>query len=127
MSEKKKILVVDDDADILSLIGHILELEGYEVELASHGIEALDRLKNTSRLPSFVLLDLMMPYMDGASFIQALSEDPKLSQVSVMVMSASGEREARKKGIDAARFIKKPIDLDTLIEVARQQCETSEL
>ena len=119
---KKRILVVDDDADILSLIGHIFESEGYSVDLATNGQEAFDFLNSSKEMPGLVLLDLMMPFMDGIGFMKAVSEQPDLNGLSVVVMSASGEREVLKKGIEASRFIKKPIDLETLVRVAQQHC-----
>jgi CheY-like chemotaxis protein len=119
----RRILVVDDDSDILSLIGHIYESEGYQVDLATNGQEALDFLRASSELPSLVLLDLMMPFLDGVGFMKQVAEDSELATLSVVVMSASGEREVLKKGIDVHRYIKKPIDLDTLVNVAQQHCQ----
>lgn len=121
-TNSNRILVVDDDSDILALIGHIYETEGYVVDLATNGKEAIDFLRNSVELPSLVLLDLMMPFMDGVGFLQAISDDPELAKLSVVVMSASGEREVLKKGIDASRYIKKPIDLDTLVKTAQKYC-----
>ena len=65
-SDNKTVLVVDDEPDILDLVGMILEGEGYHVETAAHGLEALEVVSN--RMPDLILLDMKMPVMDGPTF-----------------------------------------------------------
>jgi CheY-like chemotaxis protein len=121
---KNRILVVDDDPDILSLIGYVFESSGYKIDLVSNGIDALRFLKSQPDLPAFILLDVMMPLMSGDDFIHEIEKDPALAGVVIVVMSASGEDVVRKKGIGERKFIEKPVSLDTLIDVARQYCAT---
>ena len=82
------ILVVDDDPDILTAIGDILENEGYRVARARHGKEALERVRQER--PNLILLDLMMPVMDGAGFIQALRAETPHGDVPVVIITADG-------------------------------------
>jgi CheY-like chemotaxis protein len=122
-TNKNRILVVDDDADILSLTGYIFESEGYKVDLMANGLDAIQFLRGAVKeLPAFILLDLMMPNMDGAGFIQEMMKEPDLASIPIVVMSASGEREVNKKGLGDRMFIRKPVSLDTLIEVAKLYC-----
>src|SRR4051812_3356720 len=80
------VLVVDDDPDILEALAEILEAEGFEVWRAKNGREALDRLN--PRLPDLILLDLMMPVMDGWEFSQKLREKEDARKLPIIVLSA---------------------------------------
>jgi CheY-like chemotaxis protein len=112
------VLVVDDDPDILDAICDILEGEGYRVARARHGVEALERVE--AEPPSIILLDLMMPVMDGWEFRRHQKEDPQMSQVPVIVLSALDQ--ARANGLAPDAFLKKPLDFDRLLELVRQYC-----
>src|SRR5687768_13520104 len=83
------ILVVDDDIDIREAIQDTLEEEGFRVESAPDGAAALERLRALPYEPCLVLLDLMMPVMDGWEFLAARKEDPRLASIPITVISAS--------------------------------------
>ncbi|HEX9242986.1 MAG TPA: response regulator [Anaeromyxobacter sp.] len=106
------VLVVDDDPDILDAICDILEAEGYRVARARHGGEALERIE--AERPALILLDLMMPVMDGVSFAQALRARPAVSDLPIVVISADGNRQ-RAAPVGAAGYLAKPFDIDSLL------------
>jgi CheY-like chemotaxis protein len=112
------ILVVDDDEDIRLTLQQILEEEGYPSLIAANGAEALDVIRREQRRPRLVLLDLMMPVMDGARFQAKLAEDPGLAAVPVVVISA-GAKPHRQSGAQAAGYLSKPVDLRTLMGTIR--------
>ena len=106
------VLVVDDDPDILEAICDILEVEGYRVARARHGGEALARVEEER--PALILLDLLMPVMDGLTFAQALRARPALGDVPIVVISADGNRQ-RAEPVGAAGYLAKPFDIDSLL------------
>jgi CheY-like chemotaxis protein len=106
------VLVVDDDPDILDAVCDILEGEGYRVARARHGLEALERVE--AERPSLVLLDLMMPVMDGASFANALRQRRMERPVPVVVISADGNPQ-KAQAVGAQGYLAKPFDIDALL------------
>ena len=116
-----RVLIVEDDPDTREMLGRFLELEGFEVEKASNGREALATLRAGERA-SVILLDLMMPVMDGWQFRAEQRSDPVLSQIPVVVVTAAGPR-TRVPPIDADAWLPKPIDLDVLLETLSPFCE----
>ena len=106
------VLVVDDDPDILDAVCDILEGEGYRVARARHGLEALERLE--AERPSLVLLDLMMPVMDGPSFATALRQRRMERPVPVVVISADGNPQ-KAQAVGAQGYLAKPFDIDALL------------
>ncbi len=112
MAETPLVLVVDDDPDILEAIGDILEGEGYRVSRARHGVEALERV--SEERPAVILLDLMMPVMDGLSFAQALRERERGKDIPIVVISADGNPQ-RAASIGALAYLAKPFDIDALL------------
>ncbi len=106
------VLVVDDDPDILDAICDILDAEGYRVCRARHGQEALEQVE--SERPDIILLDLMMPVMDGVAFSQALRKRPAVSDVPIVVISADGNPQ-RAAAVGAAGYLAKPFDIDALL------------
>ena len=112
---KKTILLVEDQRDIREAMRELLELEGYLVMEAVHGKDALEAL-NWSR-PSLVLLDMMMPVMDGARFLEEVAKRPALEKLPIVVVSAFHEGPLPKHAIG---FLQKPCSADSLLEaVAR--------
>jgi two-component system chemotaxis response regulator CheY len=111
------VLVVDDDPDILDAICDILEGEGYRVARARHGAEALERVE--AEQPAIILLDLMMPVMDGVTFAQALKERPERQRIPIVVISADGNPQ-RAASIGAAGYLAKPFDIDALLSQVAQ-------
>ncbi len=116
---KKAILVVDDDNDIRVTLAELLELEGFDVLTASNGEEALKAIRSTeSRKPiHLVLLDLMMPVMNGKEFLSVQRNDPDLSQLPVILLSAGSRPTDLPSNLT---FLKKPLDAEHLLSVIRQ-------
>ena len=120
-ARERLVLVVDDDPDILQTLGLCLTTEGYRVLMAANGREALDLLQKER--PSVILLDLMMPVMDGWEFWRAQQADPELAQVPVIALSALDQTAAnQRQPLDVAAFLKKPLDFDRLLQLVRQYC-----
>lgn len=117
----KRILLVEDDVDILEALQELLESEGYTVLCATNGLEALQVLR-TQSLPTLILLDLMMPVMDGYQFCHAKKEDPRLAQIPVVVMSADGQVEKKIAQIGIPDFLKKPVELEAVLANVRRFC-----
>lgn len=117
------VLVVDDDPDILEAISDILLVDGYRVAQARHGGEALERF--AEERPTLVLLDLMMPVMDGVAFAQVLrSRRTRDARVPILVISADGTPE-RVAQVGAAGFLPKPFDIDALLSQVSHMSGTS--
>lgn len=114
----KRVLVVEDDADLRNLLTSILEGEGYEVEAAHDGCDALRRLDH--RVPDLIVLDLMMPRLDGAAFVAELERMGLRPGVPILVLSAAERAEEEARRIGAEAYIGKPFELLGLLgEVAR--------
>jgi CheY-like chemotaxis protein len=108
------ILIVEDDDDIREALTQILQLEGYVVREAVNGREALD-ISTRYPTPSLILLDLMMPVMDGWQFRAEQMKDPSLSKVPVVVISADASVHEKVASFGAASVLPKPISLDRLL------------
>lgn len=115
----RPILIVEDDADLREMMAQLLVLEGYRAEAVANGRDALEYLRQGDR-PDLILLDLMMPVMDGWEFRRRQREDPALAGVPVVVLSALDQTRAADLGGTA--FLKKPLDFDRLLELVRQHC-----
>lgn len=111
-------MIVEDARDIREIIARLYESEGYEVIGASDGSEALEKLREQSVLPTFILLDLMMPGMDGYQFRAEQEKDPRLASVPVIVMTADANAREKSIKIGAKGYIKKPAEISTLLAVA---------
>ena len=107
------VLVVDDDPAIRGLVGDALRSEGYLVDLAAHGREALEAMR--ARKPSTVVLDLMMPVMDGFSFMEACHLERLCEGVHIVVISAVYDALQRISEMPITACIAKPFDLDDLV------------
>lgn len=114
--EKHTILVIEDDPSIRDILKLALEFEGYGVALASNGKEGLLYLE-TMPLPNMILLDLMMPIMNGWEFMEIFKEQDKFKHIPVLIVSAFSEKA---KTIEATAFIPKPVELETLINSIRE-------
>jgi CheY-like chemotaxis protein len=113
----KNILVVEDHADLREMLAVLLESEGFAVQTATNGAEALKCL-DASR-PSLILLDLMMPVMTGDEFRERQLADPRYKDVPVICMTAAHDGRARAERIRADEYFQKPLDFDQLITVVR--------
>ncbi len=109
---RSKILVVEDDDDIRDSLRELLEEEGYRVDTAANGQQALIKLRD-EELPQLILLDLMMPVMDGWQFQRELRAVPTFESIPIIVISAS---KFSREPLNAAAFIPKPLDAGVLLE-----------
>jgi two-component system OmpR family response regulator len=112
------VLVVDDDPAIRGLVGDALREEGYTVDLAAHGREALEAMR--VRRPATVVLDLMMPVMDGFSFIEECHKERLCTDVPIVVISAVQDALRRITEVPVHACVAKPFDLDDLVRVVGQ-------
>lgn len=122
MRNMANILVVEDNDDVREMMAVTLELEGHEVATAVNGRDALDKLHSGEK-PCLILLDLMMPVMNGWEFQRALDCDPELRDVPVVVVSAATGEMIRKT--DAVAFLPKPLDMDRLLDLVGEHCDGS--
>lgn len=113
----KRILIVEDDCDISDAIAACCEDRGYEVSVAANGEEALAKLRQSPTLPHLILLDLMMPVMDGWQFRAAQTADPALAAIPVVLLSAHVDVREVASQMGALDWLKKPVDLETLLTV----------
>lgn len=110
---KKRVLVVDDEADIRLIIHSLLETEDYEVMSAKNGQEALEKLEGDVK-PDIILLDLMMPNMSGYSLLNELHQRGLLTAFSVIVMTADRLMKHQIDRMGIKGFISKPFDINEL-------------
>lgn len=121
MRRAPNILLVEDDSDLADVIVEVLRTEGYRVSYAPDGRAALKLLKE-QEVPDLILLDLMMPNMNGWEFREAQMRDARIAKIPVVVLSATGERA---RPIDAALVLRKPVTLETLLRAAQEFTRTS--
>jgi CheY-like chemotaxis protein len=113
------ILIVEDDADLREMMAQLLTLEGFRAETVANGREALDYLQKGD-YPDLILLDLMMPVMDGWEFRRRQSAHPEYAQVPVVILSALDQ--ARAADLGGPAFLKKPLNFDLLLDLVRRHC-----
>jgi CheY-like chemotaxis protein len=115
----KRILVVEDDTSIRELLVELLESEGYEVASAVNGLEGL-KILQSQKNPDLILIDLMMPVMDGYSFRTEQLKNNEWSKIPTVVMSAEANAKEKMKNFSITAFLSKPVELDTILKtVAR--------
>ena len=115
------ILIVEDDFDVRDMLSLVLQNEGYSVATAANGREAIEYLRGGAA-PCLILLDLMMPVMNGWEFRTVQQQDPSLSPIPVVVLSADGRIQEKAASIDAASYLKKPIEFDLLLDTIKHYC-----
>ena len=115
------ILIVDDDADIRRLLTTFLTFKGYSTLSAANGQEALTHLQQPQVFPQLILLDQMMPVMDGVAFQHAQRQDPQLATIPVVVMSAVENLQAQTRPL-AEGYLPKPIDFEALLNLVEEYC-----
>jgi CheY-like chemotaxis protein len=120
---RRGVLVVDDDFDIQDVVRLLLEDEGFPVVTAGNGQEAIEQLRRGLD-PCLILLDLMMPVMDGWQFRAAQQQDPALASIPVIVFSAGGRATAAAaaSSMGAVGYLAKPIDFEALLETVQRHC-----
>jgi CheY-like chemotaxis protein len=117
----RSILVVDDDPDVRDAITSVLGDEGYQVTSAGSGREALEQLRRQTR-PSLILLDMVMPDMDGWRFRMELKKLPELAGIPVVILSAHGNVRDAALALGASDYLRKPLQVDSLLEIAERYC-----
>src|SRR5262249_39122469 len=119
MPSPMKVLIVEDDSDIAALIAHYLEKNGYETETIADGGKALSHAR--SSLPDLVVLDLMLPGLNGLEICRALRADDKTAALPIVMLTARGEEAERIFGLDAGAddYVVKPFSPNELMARVR--------
>jgi CheY-like chemotaxis protein len=116
-----RILLVDDDPDVRGFLQSFLESEGYRVFTAANGHDALTVARGTQ--PDLIVLDFMMPTLDGRGFRSAQLEDPALAAIPVVLTTAAAEVAALGRSLGAAASFQKPFDLDLFTRTLASLCQ----
>jgi two-component system response regulator RpaA len=118
------VLVVEDDTQINELVGAYVQIAGYEYRSALDGAAAMAAIRE--RLPSLIILDLMLPDTDGFEVCRRLKSDQQTASVPVVMLTALDREEQRKRGIEcgAVKYMTKPFDPDQLIDAIRKNALT---
>lgn len=116
------VMVVDDDADIREVIVEVLADGAYRALASENGKEALLALRSRTERPCVILLDIMMPVMDGWQFRSAQRADPEIGAIPVVVLSAHADVQQAAAVMGAAGFLRKPVDLDALLAAVERFC-----
>ena len=116
------VLIVDDDRNIREMLTEMLTDEGYAIATATDGLDALSQLRARPQVPCLILLDLMMPNMNGWEFCVAQQQDPRLSPIPVVVISARADLDRAVAQIPVAGHLSKPIDIDRLLHIVERHC-----
>ena len=124
VQSEKRILVVEDDVDIREALTELLQSEGFEVDSVANGHEGIKFLgeKTAETYPALILLDLMMPIKDGWEFRAEQRADPRFSHIPVIVLSADGGLKQKAEAIEADGYLKKPIEVDALLDIVQKYC-----
>ena len=115
-----RIMVVDDDANIRAILKYRFEREQYVVQLANNGLDALEQLRD--RQPDLIVLDLMMPEMDGIEFLTELRDNPQTQGIPVIVLTALGSipYSEKTRELGAVGLVTKPFSPRQLVEQAKR-------
>src|SRR5436309_7730041 len=112
--ERGPVLIIEDDPELREALSGLLSSEGYAVTTATDGQAGLDRLRAPPR-PSLVLLDLMLPHMDGFEFRVRQLEDPELAAIPVIVLSGGADVEQKAAPLGVVASLTKPVDFERLV------------
>ncbi|MCP4716913.1 MAG: response regulator, partial [Deltaproteobacteria bacterium] len=118
--EKKTILIVDDEIDILETFTFVLEKEGYQCLTARDGLDALNKARDEK--PSLILLDVMLPKMNGYKVARLLKFDEKFRHIPIIMITAKRQESDRELGVETGvdAYITKPIEPKVLLEEIRK-------
>ena len=116
---QKKVLVVDDEPNIVISLKFLLENAGFDVKSESDGQSALDAIASST--PDVLVLDVMLPGLDGFQVLRELRSDPRYEKLPVLMLTAKGQREDRKTAIDTGAdvFISKPFSNDEVVKAVQ--------
>jgi len=125
MSDKTKLLLVDDESDLVQLVCLRLNTAGYEVAVAYDGQEALDRVKQSR--PDLIILDLMLPKMDGYKVCRLLKFDERYQKIPVLIFTARAQAEDIKLAMDcgADAYLTKPFEARVLLAKIKELLDTA--
>jgi CheY-like chemotaxis protein len=118
--QSPQVLIVEDDRDTREMLERFLQLEGFDVRSAPNGHVALQSLQTAGR-PCVILLDLMMPVMNGWQFREAQVQDPDFAKIPVIVVTAAGPRGEIPE-IEADGWLAKPVDFEQLLSAVQTFC-----
>jgi CheY-like chemotaxis protein len=118
----RTVLVVEDDHDIREAIAEVLEDNSYTSVQVSNGEEAMERLRDARKKPCLILLDIMMPVMDGREFRARQLQDPELGSIPIVVLSAHANLEEAAQELAAADYLRKPVRADRLLAAVEKLC-----
>ena len=131
MSAQPKVLVVDDDPDILDAITTILSTQPYSVDTARDGIECVDKVK--ADVPDLIVLDLLMPKKDGFAVVRELRDNPRYAKVPILILTSVREDASRRRyeletglAMDVQDYVEKPVSPADLLERVSNLLESSE-
>lgn len=113
--QAKRVLIIDDDGGMRDSLAMVLENEGLESAVARNGAEALESLGRSKRLPDLIILDLMMPIMNGWDFRSAQLADPRLAAIPTLVLTADTDASLQAEEFFVSECLRKPIDIDALL------------
>ncbi len=115
VGEHKRLLLIDDDPNLILLVKDYLEFRGYEVVTAENGQEALDVLDKDT--PDMIICDVMMPQMDGYSLVEHVRKNPRTNWIPVLFLSAKGQSQDRVKGLNTGAdvYMVKPFEPEELV------------
>ena len=115
MADQKRLLLIDDDPNLILLVRDYLEFRGYEVVTAENGREALELLEHD--VPDMIICDVMMPEMDGYTLVENVRENARISWIPVLFLSAKGQSQDRVKGLNkgADVYMVKPFEPEELV------------
>lgn len=122
LDDEKLVLVVDDDSSARQVLCKLLDARGYSALQAENGQTAIQLLKKMPHLPCWIVLDLAMPVMDGAGFLNVRAQDPILRNIPVIVVSGNMRSDKSLNGIDA--YLCKPVNVSRLLEILDQRCQS---
>ena len=120
----RSLLIVEDDKELAESLATYLHHEGFECEIAHNGQEALSKLERSPQLPEAILVDIMMPIMDGEELIKKLGNESKWLNIPVVVVTGIANPYARNLG-HARHIFQKPVDMNSLVAVLRRYCKRS--
>jgi two-component system, chemotaxis family, chemotaxis protein CheY len=114
---KKTVIVVEDELDLCETLRDVFEDEGYHVGVANNGADALVLMRGLDEKPCIIILDLLMPVMDGNQFYTALKSDPRLGDVPVVITTSDPTHAP-----DGVITLTKPVSLDRLLDTVKKCC-----
>ena len=117
----KHILIVEDDHDVAQSVAEVLEASGYSTGIAANGLEALDYLQ-THTQTDLILLDMMMPVMDGWQFREEQRKLPAFDSIPVVIVTADGNARGKAEAIQADGLVSKPVTIDGLLNEVERIC-----